>query len=37
MLTYEPDETIAHRLDPRSKLAVQIGFAATARTRVRVR
>ncbi|TYT62346.1 energy-coupling factor transporter transmembrane component T family protein [Natrialba swarupiae] len=30
MLTYEPDETIAHRLDPRSKLAVQIGFAATA-------
>ncbi|OAQ54740.1 hypothetical protein HTG_04030 [Natrinema mahii] len=30
MLTYEPDETLAHRLDPRSKLAVQIGFAATA-------
>ncbi|MFC4543319.1 energy-coupling factor transporter transmembrane component T family protein [Halosolutus amylolyticus] len=30
MLTYEPDETIAHRLDPRSKLAVQMGFAATA-------
>ncbi|MFP8951639.1 energy-coupling factor transporter transmembrane component T family protein [Natrialbaceae archaeon A-arb3/5] len=30
MLSYEPDETIAHRLDPRSKLAVQIGFAATA-------
>ncbi len=30
MLTYEPDETLAHRLDPRSKLAVQLGFAATA-------
>ncbi|MFC6717741.1 energy-coupling factor transporter transmembrane component T family protein [Natrialbaceae archaeon GCM10025810] len=30
MLTYEPDETLAHRLDPRSKMAVQIGFAATA-------
>ena len=30
MLTYEPDDTVAHRLDPRSKLAVQIGFAATA-------
>ncbi len=30
MLTYEPDDTIAHRLDPRSKLAVQIGFATTA-------
>ncbi|AXR78961.1 energy-coupling factor transporter transmembrane component T family protein [Natrarchaeobaculum sulfurireducens] len=30
MLTYEPDETLAHRLDPRSKLAIQIGFAATA-------
>lgn len=30
MLTYEPDDTLAHRLDPRSKLAVQIGFAATA-------
>ncbi|PCR91511.1 energy-coupling factor transporter transmembrane component T family protein [Natrinema ejinorense] len=30
MLTYEPDDTFAHRLDPRSKLAVQIGFAATA-------
>src|SRR6056297_1427742 len=30
MLTYEPDETFAHRLDPRSKLAVQIAFAATA-------
>ena len=30
MLTYEPDDTPAHRLDPRSKLAVQIGFAATA-------
>ncbi len=30
MLTYEPAESLAHRLDPRSKLAVQIGFAATA-------
>ncbi|MDJ1433535.1 energy-coupling factor transporter transmembrane component T [Halostagnicola sp. A-GB9-2] len=30
MLTYEPDDTFAHRLDPRSKLAVQIGFAVTA-------
>jgi len=30
MLTYEPDESLAHRLDPRAKLAVQIGFAATA-------
>ncbi|MCU4754498.1 energy-coupling factor transporter transmembrane protein EcfT [Halobacteria archaeon AArc-curdl1] len=30
MLTYEPDDTLAHRLDPRSKLAVQIGFAASA-------
>lgn len=30
MLSYEPDDTIAHRLDPRSKLAIQIGFAITA-------
>lgn len=30
MLTYESDDTLAHRLDPRSKLAVQIGFAVTA-------
>ncbi|WP_306052552.1 energy-coupling factor transporter transmembrane component T family protein [Natronococcus wangiae] len=30
MLTYEPDDTTVHRLDPRAKLAVQIGFAATA-------
>ncbi len=30
MLTYVPDDTLAHRLDPRSKLAVQIGFATTA-------
>lgn len=30
MLTFESDETVAHRLDPRTKLAVQIGFAATA-------
>ena len=27
MLTYRDGETLAHRLDPRSKLAVQIGFA----------
>ncbi|QFU81356.1 energy-coupling factor transporter transmembrane component T family protein [Natronorubrum aibiense] len=30
MLTYAPDDTLAHRLDPRSKLALQIGFATTA-------
>lgn len=30
MLTYEPDETVAHRLDPRSKLAFQLGFAVAA-------
>lgn len=30
MLSYQPGETVTHRLDPRSKLAVQIGFAATA-------
>lgn len=30
MLTYEPGASIAHRLDPRSKLAVQIGFALAA-------
>ena len=30
MLTYEPDETLAHRLDPRSKLAFQMGFAIAA-------
>lgn len=30
MLTYEPDRTVAHRLDPRSKLAFQLGFAAAA-------
>ena len=30
MLTYEPDDTLAHRLDPRSKLAVQLGFAVVA-------
>ena len=30
MLVYEPDDTVAHRLDPRSKLAVQIGFAIAA-------
>jgi len=30
VLSYEPGDSIAHRLDPRSKLAVQIGFAAAA-------
>ncbi|RRJ31544.1 energy-coupling factor transporter transmembrane component T family protein [Halocatena pleomorpha] len=30
MLTYEPGSSIAHRLDPRSKLAVQIGIALAA-------
>lgn len=30
MLSYEPGDSIAHRLDPRSKLTVQIGFAAAA-------
>jgi biotin transport system permease protein len=30
VLSYEPGDSLAHRLDPRSKLAVQIGFAAAA-------
>ena len=30
MLSYEPGDSLAHRLDPRSKLAVQFGFAAAA-------
>jgi biotin transport system permease protein len=30
VLTYEPGETAVHGLDPRSKLAFQFGFAATA-------
>lgn len=30
MLSYAPGGSIAHRLDPRSKLAVQIGFAVAA-------
>lgn len=30
MLSYVPDETIAHRLDPRAKLAFQLGFAVAA-------
>lgn len=30
MLAYEPDETLAHRLDPRAKLAFQVGFAVAA-------
>jgi len=30
MLTYERDGTLAHRLDPRSKLLVQVGFAVAA-------
>lgn len=28
MLTYEPGDSFAHRLDPRAKLAVQVAFAA---------
>lgn len=32
MLTYEPAETVAHRLDPRSKLAFQFGVAVAAFT-----
>ncbi|HET7325593.1 MAG TPA: energy-coupling factor transporter transmembrane component T [Halococcus sp.] len=30
MLSYEPGSSMAHRLDPRAKLAVQIGFALAA-------
>ncbi|WP_247729091.1 energy-coupling factor transporter transmembrane component T family protein [Halovivax limisalsi] len=30
MLAYEPDETLAHTLDPRSKLAFQVAFAVAA-------
>ena len=30
MLSYEPGGSLAHRLDPRSKLLVQCGFAAAA-------
>jgi biotin transport system permease protein len=30
MLAYEPGESVAHRLDARAKLAVQIGFALAA-------
>lgn len=30
MLTYTPGETLAHRLDPRTKLAFQFGFAVAA-------
>ena len=30
MLTYRDGDTLAHRLDPRSKLAVQVGFAVAA-------
>lgn len=30
MLIYEPGSSIAHRLDPRAKLAVQVGFALAA-------
>ena len=30
MLTYTPGETLVHRLDPRAKLAFQIGFAIAA-------
>lgn len=30
MLGYEPGDTLAHRLDPRTKLAVQLAFAVAA-------
>ncbi|WP_410765931.1 energy-coupling factor transporter transmembrane component T family protein [Haloferax sp. DFSO60] len=30
MLSYEPGDSLAHRLDPRAKLAVQVTFAAAA-------
>jgi biotin transport system permease protein len=30
MLVYEPGDSVAHRLDPRTKLFVQAGFAAAA-------
>ena len=30
MLTYEPGASVAHRLDPRSKIAFQVGFAVAA-------
>jgi biotin transport system permease protein len=30
VLSYEPGDSLAHRLDPRSKLAVQIGFVTVA-------
>lgn len=30
MLSYEPGDSLAHRLDPRAKLAVQVGFAIAA-------
>ena len=30
VLTYEPGESLGHRLDPRTKLAVQAGFTAAA-------
>ncbi|WP_160134514.1 energy-coupling factor transporter transmembrane component T family protein [Halococcus salsus] len=29
-LAYEPGDSVAHRLDPRTKLAVQVGFAVAA-------
>ena len=29
-LAFEPGDSLAHRLDPRTKLAVQVGFAAAA-------
>lgn len=33
MLTYEPDETVAHALDPRAKLLFQVAFAIAAISR----
>lgn len=35
MLRYTPGQTLAHRLDPRSKLAFQFGFAIAAVTVIR--
>lgn len=34
MIGYQPDDRLAHRLDPRSKLAFQFGFAIAAVTHV---
>ena len=36
MLTYRPGDSVAHRLDPRTKLAFQLGFAIAVFARVSV-